>query len=75
MNEDILQGQWKQVKGQIRAWWGQLSKDDVETIGGKTEKLLGLLQEKYGYSRERAEEEMKRRLRDFENEHSAVMTK
>lgn len=75
MNDDILQGKWKQVKGQIRAWWGQLSNDDVEKIGGQTEKLLGLLQEKYGYSRERAEEEVKRRLHDFETQHSAVMTK
>ena len=75
MNEDILQGQWKQVKGQIRAWWGQLTDDDVEKIGGKTEKLLGLLQEKYGYSRERAAEELNRRLRDFETQHSPLITK
>lgn len=75
MNEDILRGQWKQVQGQIRAWWGQLTNDEVEEIGGKTEKLLGLLQEKYGYSRERAEEEVQRRLRDFEVEHSAAMPK
>lgn len=75
MNEDILRGQRKQVQGQIRAWWGQLTNDEVEEIGGKTEKLLGLLQEKYGYSRERAEEEVQRRLRDFEVEHSAAMPK
>ena len=75
MNEDILKGQWKQVKGQLRAWWGQLTDDDVEEIGGKTEKLLGLLQEKYGYSRERAEEEVKRRLRDYEAQHSPMMSR
>ena len=75
MNEDILQGQWKQVKGQIRAWWGQLTDDDVDKIGGKMEKLLGLLQEKYGYSRERAEQEVKRRLHDYEAQHSPMMNR
>jgi len=73
MNEDILQGQWKQVKGQVRAWWGKLTDNDVEQIGGKGEKLIGLLQERYGYTRERAEEEIKRRLREFEAQYSSVM--
>lgn len=75
MNEDILQGQWKQVKGQVRIWWGKLTDNDVEQVAGKSEKLIGLLQEKYGYTRERAEEELKRRLREFEAQVSSVMPK
>lgn len=75
MNEDVFQGQWKQVKGQVRVWWGQLTDNDVEQVAGKSEKLIGLLQEKYGYSREWAEEELKRRLREFEAQVSSVMPK
>lgn len=75
MNEDILQGQWKQVKGQVRVWWGKLTDNDVKQIAGKSEKLIGLLQEKYGYSREHAEDELKRRLREFEAQFSSVMPK
>lgn len=75
MNEDILQGKWKQVRGQVRTWWGKLTDNDVEQVAGKSEKLIGLLQEKYGYSRERAEEELKRRLSEFEAQFSNVMPK
>lgn len=75
MNEDILRGKWKQVRGQIRAWWGKLTDNDVEEIGGRWEKLVGLLQEKYGYTREYAEEEVKRRLREFEAQYSSMLSR
>jgi uncharacterized protein YjbJ (UPF0337 family) len=66
MNEDIFEGMWKQMKGNVREWWGKLTDDDVERIGGNKDKLMGALQERYGYTRERAEEEVGRRLRDYE---------
>jgi uncharacterized protein YjbJ (UPF0337 family) len=58
MNEDILQGKWKQVRGEIKSWWGKLTDDDLDRINGNTEKLAGLLQERYGYNREQAENEL-----------------
>ncbi len=73
MNEDILRGKWKQLRGQLRAWWGKLTDNDVEEIGGRWENLVGLLQERYGYTREYAEEEVKRRLREFETQYSSMM--
>lgn len=66
MNEDVFEGWWKQVKGNAREWWGRLTDDDVERIGGKKDKLLGALQERYGYTRERADEEIGRRIREYE---------
>ena len=36
------------------------SDDDLDKIEGKSEQLLGLLQQRYGYAREKAEEEYKR---------------
>ena len=66
MNDDIVQGQWKQLKGQVRQWWGKITDDDLEEIADRKDKLLGMLQERYGYSRERAEEEVNRRLGEFE---------
>ena len=67
MNEDIFGGIWKQMKGNVREWWGKLTDDDIERIGGNKDKLLGVLQERYGYTRERADEEVTRRVRDFES--------
>ncbi len=48
MNTDILEGEWKQMRGQVREGWGKLTDDDLDTIAGKRDKLVGTLQEKYG---------------------------
>lgn len=59
MNEDILQGKWHELKGGAKEKWGKLTDDDLTTVDGKAEKLLGLLQTRYGYSKDKAEEEYK----------------
>ena len=64
MNADILEGKWKQMRGQVKEWWGELTDDDLDRAEGKADRLVGLLQEKYGYSREKAEEEFNRRLKE-----------
>lgn len=58
MNKDILKGNWKQFKGEVRKQWGKLTNDEVDQIAGEHERLVGLLQERYGYSREEAEREV-----------------
>jgi len=62
MNSDVFAGKWKQVQGSIKEWWGKLTDDDVAKIQGNRDKLLGAIQERYGYTREKAEEEIKRRF-------------
>ncbi|HIB63760.1 MAG TPA: CsbD family protein [Phycisphaerales bacterium] len=59
MNTDTLQGQWKQMKGKAQQKWGKLTSDELDRVEGRREELVGLLQEKYGYQRERAEEEVR----------------
>jgi uncharacterized protein YjbJ (UPF0337 family) len=58
MNRDILSGMWKQVRGQIRETWGEITDDELDEIEGKRDKLIGKIQEKYGYSRMEAEAEV-----------------
>ena len=65
MNEDIFTGQWKQMRGELKSWWGRLADDDFERIGGRKGELIGLVQEKYGYTRDYAEQEVERRLKEF----------
>jgi uncharacterized protein YjbJ (UPF0337 family) len=67
MNKDILDGKWKQMRGQIKVAWGKLTDDELDQVGGKYDKFVGLLQEKYGFSRERAEEEVNRQIADHDN--------
>jgi uncharacterized protein YjbJ (UPF0337 family) len=64
MNKDIFGGKWKEMRGQIKEWWGKLTDDDLEQAAGNADQIIGLLQQKYGYTRQRAEEEFNRRIKD-----------
>jgi uncharacterized protein YjbJ (UPF0337 family) len=66
MNKDIFEGQWKQIRGEAKAWWGKLTDDDLERAAGKFDVLAGLLQEKYGYTRQSAVDEIDKRVTAFE---------
>jgi uncharacterized protein YjbJ (UPF0337 family) len=48
MNEQILKGKWKQLKGEAKKEWGKLTDNDIDQIDGNIEILKGKLQEKYG---------------------------
>ncbi len=64
MNEDIFKGKWKELKGRVKEKWGDLTDDDVTAVEGKTEKLVGILQVKYGYSKDEAQEEYNKFMDD-----------
>ena len=66
MNNDIFEGKWKQIRGEAKAWWGKLTDDDLERAGGKLDVFTGLLQEKYGYTHQRAVEEVDKRVTEYE---------
>jgi uncharacterized protein YjbJ (UPF0337 family) len=55
MNIDILKGKWNQMKGEVKKSFGKLTDDDMLIIEGDMTKASGILQERYGYSREEAE--------------------
>jgi len=61
MNKDILEGNWKQLRGQVKETWGRLTDDELDQINGHRERLAGMLQERYGYTRQQAE----RSINDF----------
>jgi len=54
MNWDRIEGNWKQMKGQVRQQWGKLTDDDIDCLHGKREELEGLLQERYGLAKDEA---------------------
>lgn len=63
MNESILKGKWNQVKGNVKKQWGNLTDDDLDVIEGNAQILSGKIQEKYGKTKDEADEE----IRKFEN--------
>jgi uncharacterized protein YjbJ (UPF0337 family) len=66
MNKDIVEGKWKQMQGEAKSWWGKLTDDDLNRAAGKYEVLAGMLQEKYGYTREAAANEIDKRVTAYE---------
>lgn len=66
MNKDVFEGKWKQVRGEAKVWWGKLTDDDLDKVGGQFDVFTGLLQEKYGYSREQAEQEIEKQMNEYE---------
>lgn len=59
MNWDQVAGNWKQFSGKAREQWGKLTDDDLTVAAGKRDQLLGRIQERYGITKEKAEEQMK----------------
>ena len=66
MNKDISEGKWKQMRGKAKVWWGKLTDNDLDRAAGKFDVLAGLLQEKYGYTRQRADAEIDKRVAEYE---------
>ena len=64
--QDIVLGKWHELKGQVRQQWGKLTDDDLAQLSGKTEELVGVLQQRYGYGKAQAEIEINQWLSNHE---------
>ena len=69
MNRDVAEGKWKQMRGEVKRWWGEFTDDDLTGVGGNWDKLVGLLQEKYGYTKQKAWDEIERHFREYDEKH------
>ena len=58
MNQDRIEGNWKQFKGKVKEQWGKLTDDDLDVIAGKRDQLLGRIQERHGLARNEAERQV-----------------
>ena len=72
MNWDQLAGKWKQSEGTIKEKWGKLTNDDLTTINGKKEQLVGRIQERYGVAKEVAEKQVDEFVRSYKEADKAV---
>jgi uncharacterized protein YjbJ (UPF0337 family) len=64
-NPDPWTGQWEQLRPQLRSWWDRLTEADLGQIGGQKDRLVSLVQQRYGYTRDRAQQEVDRRLQAY----------
>ncbi|WP_442793757.1 MULTISPECIES: CsbD family protein [unclassified Paracoccus (in: a-proteobacteria)] len=64
MNWDIIEGKWNQLKGSVKEKWGDLTDDELTEVAGRKDKLAGKLQEKYGWTKEEADDQINTFFRD-----------
>jgi uncharacterized protein YjbJ (UPF0337 family) len=57
-----LKGKWHQYVGAAKVAWGELTEDELLKLEGHTEKLAGLIHERYAITRDEAELQVKRFL-------------
>ena len=62
MDNSVLEGQWRQLRGKIQEEWGDLTDDDLDRANGKYDQVVGILQQRYGYSKADAEARLSRFL-------------
>ena len=60
MNKHITNGKLRELKGMFKQQWGNLTDDDIAKLEGKEDQLIGLLQQKYGFSKDRAEKDIEK---------------
>jgi uncharacterized protein YjbJ (UPF0337 family) len=72
MNHNLFAEQWKQMRGRLKSWWSKLTDDDFESIEGQKNKLIGPVEEKYGYTRDQAREEVDRRFNEYDDKDSTA---
>ncbi len=59
MNKERLEGNFDQLKGEIKKKWGKLTDDEVAYYNGNADKFYGVIKEKYGIAKEDAEKNLK----------------
>lgn len=68
MNENIISGKWKEIKGDIMKTWGKLTDDEVEESKGNLTKLAGTIQKKFGLAQEEAAAKLNRIVDKYKSE-------
>lgn len=65
-NEAEIKGKWNQLKGKVKEQFGNLTDDDLMKADGSVDRLIGVLQERYGYTKEQAQREWNRFIDQYD---------
>lgn len=72
MNSEMLKGSWNQIKGNVKQAFGKLTDDDLMQIEGSLDQAVGILQQRYGYTKERALEEWDKFVSGYNRAHNSI---
>jgi uncharacterized protein YjbJ (UPF0337 family) len=65
MTRDLMETNWAQLRVHVREWWDKLTDQDLALIAGRRDALIATLQERYGWTKRDAENEVSRRFREI----------
>lgn len=71
-NQDQVAGKWKEIKGELRKTWGEITDDEFEKTKGDMQAITGLIQQKYGESKENLKDKVSRIFSSFKQSRSNV---
>ena len=75
MNNEMIQGKWKEIKGEIITQWGKMTDDEVEQTTGNLISITGLIQQKYGEKKEEIELKLSSIIAKFSQKTETVKNK
>ncbi len=73
MDSNRIEGSWEELKGKAKSKWGNLTDNELTQIGGKKDELMGRLQARYGYSKDKAQQEIESWLESLGQSGDGVM--
>jgi uncharacterized protein YjbJ (UPF0337 family) len=68
LNQDQFKGKWTEIKGGVRNLWGKITDDDLEKTEGNIQSVAGIVQEKYGETKEDIKKKLDQLMDSFDNE-------
>jgi uncharacterized protein YjbJ (UPF0337 family) len=74
-SDETLKGKWKEVKGEIINFWGNLSEDELEKTKGNMTSIIGLIQQRYGEKKESIQERLNQLSEKFASNANDVGSK
>lgn len=59
MNREQFESQWANIKAYVQDKWSRLTDEDIRQINGRFDQFLSKVQQRYGYTREEIEEQVR----------------
>lgn len=73
VNENVIKGKWREMKGDLQKSWGKLTDDDLEKTKGDLKAISGLIQQRYGEAEEKSSGKLAEIFGRFETKKDAVV--
>ena len=73
LNENVIKGKWREIKGDLQKTWGKLTDDDLEKTKGDLKAISGLIQQRYGEEREKSNKKISEIFSRFESKNDSAV--